>query len=51
MIRFKRLRALASRHCFLEIASPSLAASASFLRERTVNSRSRLRIASPKTRP
>lgn len=50
-ILFIRLRALARRHCFFEMARPSLAVSAVLGRHSTVNRLSRLRVALSNTRP
>lgn len=51
MTRFSRFRPTASRQCFLEMASPSLASPIGRLRHRTVNSLSWLRLGRSKTRP
>jgi hypothetical protein len=51
MTLFIRLRAVARRQCFFEIARPSLAVAVSFCRHSTVNRLSRLRFALSNTRP
>jgi hypothetical protein len=50
MTLFIRLRAVARRQCFFDIARPSLAVSLSFSRHNTVNRLSRLRVALSNTR-
>ena len=51
MSLFSRLRAVALRQCFFEIARPSLATESSFDRHSTVKNLSRLRVAFSNTRP